>query len=72
MKTMGTRYVSRQTRCLFLFQTDMLADGGGFCRWRVQIARYVPIIVIEFLKPVSGPIAVGYGAHFGLGLFVPV
>jgi CRISPR-associated protein Csb2 len=45
---------------------------GGCCRWRVQIARYVPIIVIDFLKPVSGPIAVGYGAHFGLGLFVPV
>lgn len=28
--------------------------------------------VIEFPEPVSGPIAVGYGAHFGLGLFVPV
>jgi CRISPR-associated protein Csb2 len=28
--------------------------------------------IIEFPKPVSGPIAVGYGAHFGLGLFVPV
>lgn len=27
--------------------------------------------VIEFPKPVSGPIAVGYGCHFGLGLFVP-
>jgi CRISPR-associated protein Csb2 len=27
--------------------------------------------VIEFPEPVSGPIAVGYGAHFGLGLFVP-
>jgi CRISPR-associated protein Csb2 len=27
---------------------------------------------IVFKKPVNGPIAVGYGAHFGLGLFVPV
>jgi CRISPR-associated protein Csb2 len=27
--------------------------------------------VIEFPEPVCGPIAVGYGAHFGLGLFVP-
>ncbi len=26
---------------------------------------------LEFDKEVSGPIAVGYGAHFGLGLFVP-
>ncbi len=26
---------------------------------------------IEFPRPVSGPIAVGYGAHFGLGVFVP-
>jgi CRISPR-associated protein Csb2 len=27
--------------------------------------------VIEFPEPVTGPIAVGYGSHFGLGLFVP-
>jgi CRISPR-associated protein Csb2 len=27
--------------------------------------------IVEFPNPVSGPIAVGYGAHFGLGLFVP-
>jgi CRISPR-associated protein Csb2 len=27
---------------------------------------------IEFSEPVRGPIAVGYGSHFGLGLFVPV
>lgn len=27
---------------------------------------------IKFKEPVRGPIAVGYGAHFGLGLFVPV
>ncbi len=26
---------------------------------------------IEFHEPVRGPIALGYGAHFGLGLFVP-
>ena len=26
---------------------------------------------IEFSEPVQGPIAVGYGAHFGMGLFVP-
>lgn len=27
---------------------------------------------IRFPEPVSGPIALGYGAHFGLGLFYPV
>ncbi|RAL21290.1 type I-U CRISPR-associated protein Cas5/Cas6 [Lujinxingia litoralis] len=27
---------------------------------------------IEFAEPVRGPIAVGYGAHYGLGLFSPV
>ncbi len=26
---------------------------------------------IEFAKPVTGPIVVGYGAHFGLGAFLP-
>lgn len=26
---------------------------------------------IKFSEPVQGPIALGYGAHFGLGLFVP-
>jgi CRISPR-associated protein Csb2 len=26
---------------------------------------------IEFSEPVQGPLAVGYGAHFGMGLFVP-
>jgi CRISPR-associated protein Csb2 len=28
--------------------------------------------VVEFPEPVNGPIALGYAAHFGLGLFVPV
>jgi CRISPR-associated protein Csb2 len=27
---------------------------------------------LEFPEPVSGPIAVGFGCHFGLGLFLPV
>lgn len=26
---------------------------------------------IEFAEPVSGPIALGFGCHFGLGLFLP-
>lgn len=28
--------------------------------------------IIEFPEPVSGPVALGYGSHFGLGLFRPV
>jgi len=27
---------------------------------------------VEFPEPVTGPMALGYGAHFGLGTFVPV
>lgn len=27
---------------------------------------------IAFAEPVTGPIAIGYGAHFGLGQFIPV
>lgn len=27
---------------------------------------------IEFAEPVEGPLALGFGAHFGLGLFMPV
>lgn len=26
---------------------------------------------IEFAEPVSGPLALGYACHFGLGLFIP-
>jgi len=28
--------------------------------------------IVTFPEPVSGPLAFGYGSHFGLGLFVPV
>ena len=28
-------------------------------------------LTLRFPQPVTGPIALGYGAHFGLGLFVP-
>ncbi|MCI0387986.1 MAG: type I-U CRISPR-associated protein Csb2 [Acidobacteria bacterium] len=27
---------------------------------------------IEFAEPINGPIAVGFGCHFGLGLFLPI
>jgi len=28
-------------------------------------------LIIEFPEPIIGPLALGYGSHFGLGLFVP-
>lgn len=28
--------------------------------------------IIEFPEPISGPLALGYGSHFGLGLFQPI
>lgn len=27
--------------------------------------------IIEFMMPISGPLFLGYGCHFGLGMFVP-
>ncbi len=29
-------------------------------------------VLLRFAEPVAGPIALGYGCHFGLGLFIPV
>ena len=26
---------------------------------------------LSFASPIPGPLALGYGSHFGLGLFVP-
>ncbi len=28
--------------------------------------------IVTFPKPVNGPLALGYGSHFGLGLFLPI
>lgn len=37
-----------------------------------RAANALPVAFqLTFSKPVSGPLALGYGAHFGLGLFVP-
>lgn len=34
--------------------------------------RYGMGFKIEFESPIEGPIAIGYGSHFGLGQFLPV
>jgi CRISPR-associated protein Csb2 len=48
------------------FQT--VRDNGGGNRGSSSGNAFI----INFPEPVGGPLALGYGAHFGLGLFVPV
>jgi CRISPR-associated protein Csb2 len=59
------QFGSRKFRSL-QFQSVRL--GGKGSRGHDSGAAFI----IEFPDPVSGPIAVGYGAHFGLGLFAPM
>lgn len=61
-----------------------IAVGGGrrartirFHRFRhkrgiTQPDRLGAALRLEFESPVSGPLALGYGCHFGLGLFAPI
>lgn len=62
--TVGAPPDARHLRCLE-FQTTR--HGGEGRRGHDCGAAFT----ITFPKPVSGPLAFGYGAHFGLGLFVP-
>lgn len=59
------QFGSRRFRSL-QFQTTRY-DGGG-CRGNGSGNAFV----ITFPEPISGPLALGYGSHFGLGLFVPI
>lgn len=61
-----------------------IAVGGGrrarpirFHRFRhkrgiTQPDRLGAALRLEFESPISGPLALGYGCHFGLGLFAPI
>lgn len=40
--------------------------GAGSPAWTMGFGY-----ALEFAEPISGPLALGYGAHFGLGAFVP-
>ncbi|HRI16407.1 MAG TPA: type I-U CRISPR-associated protein Csb2 [Verrucomicrobiota bacterium] len=64
-RTQPFEFGSRKFRSL-QFQT--VRHGGNGRRGHGSGAAFE----IEFSEPVSGPIAAGYGAHFGLGLFVPI
>ncbi len=50
----------------YAFRRDRLKGGGDKGSDRGWGFR------LEFEKPQEGPIALGYGAHYGLGVFVPV
>jgi CRISPR-associated protein Csb2 len=57
----------RNERRFRSLQFQTLRHGGNGLRGHDSGAAFI----IEFPKPVNGPIAAGYGSHFGLGLFVP-
>ncbi len=59
------QFGSRSLRSL-QFQT-IRYDGGGN-----RGSGSGNAFIITFSEPVCGPLALGYGSHFGLGLFVPV
>jgi len=61
----GESLGARTLRCL-QFQTKR-HEGGGSRGHGVGAS-----FTITFPQKVAGPLAFGYGAHFGLGLFVPV
>lgn len=54
----------KRLRCL---QYQTVRHGGNGQRGNGDAGSFV----IEFTEPVQGPLAFGYGSHFGLGLFVP-
>jgi CRISPR-associated protein Csb2 len=56
---------ARTLRCLE-FQTTRY--GGGGRRGQGEETSFT----VAFPKEVTGPLALGYSSHFGLGLFVPV
>ena len=57
-----------RTRRLRSLQFQTRRHGGDGRRGSESGSAFV----IDFRKPVRGPLSLGYGAHFGLGLFVPV
>lgn len=59
-----TRVAGRELRWL-KFRRERQHGAGS----RSDLAGYG--FRIEFAQPVAGPIALGYGCHFGLGLFTP-
>jgi CRISPR-associated protein Csb2 len=61
----GVHIRDKALRCL-QFQTRRPGGDGGQ-RGNGDAGAFT----LEFSQPIQGPIALGYGSHFGLGLFVP-
>ncbi len=59
--------VSESRRRIRWLEFTTTRRGGGGARGM----RFGTGFRIRFAEPVAGPIAVGFGAHFGLGLFAP-
>jgi CRISPR-associated protein Csb2 len=55
------------SRCLCSLQFQTVRHNGGGNRGHSSGNAFI----ITFPEAVKGPLAFGYGAHFGLGLFVP-
>src|ERR1043166_1339911 len=58
----------RSARALRCLQFQTVRHNGGGSRGHGAGASFT----ITFPEKVTGPLSLGYGAHFGLGLFVPV
>ena len=61
------RYQIANTRISWLQFLQHRKHGGG----RRSKTKFGTGFRIQFAEPIRGPVALGYGAHFGLGLFVP-
>jgi len=63
-QTKGISINERTVRCL---QFQIIRHGGGGRHGAMEGESFA----IEFPEKITGPLAFGYGSHFGLGLFVP-
>ena len=41
-------------------------------RRKVEVPRPASHVILEFSEPVQGPVLIGAGRYFGLGLFLPL
>lgn len=59
---------TRAIRCLAFVQHRRIKEARD---GRLHHGQLGGAWIIELPEPIRGPIALGYGAHFGLGQFVP-
>lgn len=85
VKVASSRYIDAASVVIGKRATDLrLQDGDEFLAPSSEFRHYVrsrtsrpaPIsiglsLLLEFSLPVRGPLAIGYGSHFGIGMFKP-